>query len=149
MKSRILVALVGIPIVLAIILLTDEWEGGLPFTLLVGAVFTIAVLELYRMLRPNAPFVPAGMTAVALTPILTWAAGEPGMIAAMLVVLPLTMIFAQLSVERRDPAAALMSTLAPVLYVAPPAGLAVVLYNSSARGPYFVLLLLVAIWVND
>lgn len=149
MRSRIFVAAIGIPLVLAIILLTDRWYGGLAFTAFVCAAFTLAVLELYAMLRPMGPYVPAGMVAVAMAALLAWAGGEPGVFAAMLVCLPLTMVFAGLSTPRADPAASIVATLAPVLYVAPAAGLAVVVYTSTVRGPYFILLILTAVWIND
>jgi len=146
-KSRIIVALIGVPVVLACLLL-DVADGAL-FAALVCAAFTLAVLEFYGMMRPYGPFVPAGMVAVALAPVFAWRAGEPGIMGAMLVVLPLTMVFAQLSVPRREPAVSMMATLAGVLYVAPAAGLAIVIHTSTGRGPYFVLMILAAIWVND
>jgi phosphatidate cytidylyltransferase len=106
------------------------------------------VLEFLQMSRSYRPFVPAALLAVALAPILAWKAGEPGIFAALLIALPLIMVFASLSVDRRDPAGAIMSTMAAVVFIAPAAGLAVVI-RSSADGFDLILLMLAGIWVND
>jgi phosphatidate cytidylyltransferase len=66
----------------------------------------------------------------------------------MLLVLPLTMVFQSLSVPREDPGGALIATLAPVLYIAPAAGLAVIL-RDSPHGVGLVFITLVGVWVND
>lgn len=146
MKSRLIVAAILIPAVF--VLTFSSWQHHLLFALLVAAAMSLAMLEFYELVREYRPYVPAGLAAVALTPVLAWRANEPGIFAAMLAAVPLIMIFALFSVERRNPAASLVATLAGVAYIAPAAGLAMVL-RSSPHGLALVVLLLLAIWAND
>lgn len=146
MKSRLIVAAIGIPIVY--LLLWIEWNRSLLFAVLVAIAVSIAVLEFYEMMREYRPYVPAGLLAVGLTPLLAWRGFEPGIFAGMLIAIPLTMIFALLSAERQDQAASVAMTLCGVGYIAIAGGLIVVL-RASPHGFDLVLLMLAGIWATD
>lgn len=146
MRSRILYAAILIPVVY--LLLWAPYINFLPFALGVSVATTIAVLELYAMFRRYRPFVPAGMLAVAATPILAWKAFEPAIFAAFIIAIPLTLVFASLSSRRDDPAISVMATLTGVAYIVPAAGLVVAL-RVQPHGFGLVLLMLAGVWAND
>ncbi|MBC7644091.1 MAG: phosphatidate cytidylyltransferase [Thermoleophilia bacterium] len=146
MKNRVAVAAVLLPIVY--LALWVPWQHQLLFAILVTVVVLIATLELMVMLRPLKPFVPAAAIAVGLVPIACWRAGEPGAFIALVLVIPLTIIFLSLSVEREEPLGAILATMMPVAYIAPPAALLVAL-RQSPEGFGLVIVMLLGIWAND
>lgn len=146
MKSRLIVAAIGVPL-LYLVLLSGAADH-LALAVLLSAAMGIAALELCQMLRPLAPFVPAAFVPVALTPLLAWQLGEVGIMLAILSSIPLLMVFQGLSVQRDEPLAAITATLMPVMYLAPPAGLAVVLRQAEA-GFGLLTLLIAAVFLND
>lgn len=147
MRSRLLVAAIGIPIILAAIFL--RWQSGLAFALLVCAISVLALNELYQMTRQQQPFVPAGLLAGGMIPVLVWAMGVPGVFVGMVAAIPLTMIFLLLSVERRNALAAIAITLMGVMYIGIFAGLAVDLHSSAEHGQWLIVLLLAGVWLTD
>ncbi|MCW2928938.1 MAG: phosphatidate cytidylyltransferase [Thermoleophilia bacterium] len=146
MKSRLIVAAIGVPI-LYLVLWSSFADSLLLAILLAGAV-GIAALELCQMLRPQAPFVPAAFVPVGLAPLLAWQLSEPGIFLAMLAAVPLLMTFQGISVERAEPITSILATLMPVAYLAPAAGLAVVL-RQSEHGFGILTLLIASVFLND
>lgn len=146
MKSRLLVAAIGVPILYLVVL--SDFADNLALALLLAAVCGVAVLELCQMLRPLGPYVPAVLAPVALSPLLAWRLGEVGIFLAILATIPLLMAFQGLSVEREQPLVSILATLGPVAYVAPAAGLAVVIRQSEA-GFDLLVLLIAAVFIND
>jgi len=146
MKNRVVVAAVLLPIVY--LALWAPWHHQLLFAVLITVAVVIATLELMAMFRPLKPFVPAAVIAVGLVPIVCWRAGEPGAFISMVVVVPLTIIFLSLSVERAEPLPSILATLMPVAYIGPPAALLVAL-RQSPEGFGLVLVMLFGIWAND
>lgn len=146
MRNRIAVAAIGVPL-LYLVLLSNLAEHLL-LALVIAVACGIAALELCQMLRRLGPWVPAAFVPVFLSPLLAWQLGEPGIFLAMLSTMPLLMAFRGLSVPREDPLVAIVSTLMPVLYIAPAAGLAVIL--RQAEGGFGLLTLLIAaVFAND
>jgi phosphatidate cytidylyltransferase len=111
-------------------------------------IAALAALELCRMLRPLAPWVPAAAAPIALTPMLTWQLGEVGIMLAIFSSIPLLMAFQGLSVERREPIAAIAATLMPIAWLTPALGLIIVLRQSES-GFGLVALLIAAVFLND
>lgn len=146
MKSRVLVALVGVPIVY--LLTWTPWRDAFLFALLVAVATVIAASEMCSISKAHKPYVPAVLLPVALGPLLTWKLGEPGLMLALIATIPLTLAFQGLSVVRRDPLPAINATLAAVAYVALPAG-AMVLLRTSAHGFGLILILLGGVWLTD
>jgi phosphatidate cytidylyltransferase len=146
MKSRLIVAAIGIPL-LYLVLLSDT-ANQLALALVLTVAIGIAALELCQMLRPIGPYVPAAFIPITLTPLLAWQMGEVGIFLAMLSSIPLLMAFQGLSVEREQPLVAITATLMPVAYLAPPAGLAVIVRQSEA-GFGLLTLLIAAVFLND
>jgi len=145
-KNRILVALIGVPLLYLVIL--SSWHGNVVLALTITAAFAIAALELSAMLRPLGPYVPAALVPVALAPLLSWKLAEVGIVLAMLTCIPLIMVFQGFSAERKNPLAAIVATLAPVAYLAPVGGLVIILRQSEA-GFDLLLLLIAAVFLND
>ena len=137
MKSRLIVAAIGVPL-LYLVLLSDH-ANNLAIALLLAVACGIAALELTQMLRPLAPYVPATFAAIVLSPLLAWQLGEVGIVLAMLASIPLLMVFQGLSVPRDEPLPAILATLMPVL--APlAAGYAVARWTGLSARPLAVLL---------
>lgn len=146
MKSRITYAAILIPIVY--LLLWAPFADNVLFALGVSVVGSIALLEFYAMHRPMRPYVPAGLLPVIITPLLAWKAHEQAIFGALVIVVPLILIFASLSVERAQPSSSIMVTLAGVAYIAPAMGLLVAL-RGTPHGFGLVLLMLFGVWAND
>lgn len=146
MKSRLIVAAIGVPLLYLVLL--SSTADHLVLALVLSIALGIATLELCQMLRPLAPFVPAAFVPVTLTPLLAWQLGEVGIFLAMLSSIPLLMVFQGLSVEREQPLVAIVATLMPVMYLAPPAGLAIILRQAEA-GFGLLTLLIAAVFLND
>jgi phosphatidate cytidylyltransferase len=145
-KSRLIVAAIGIPILYLVLL--SGFADHVALALALSVALAIAALELCQMLRPLGPWVPAAFVPVALTPLLAWQLGEVGIFLAMLASIPLLMVFQGLSVPRDQPLVAIVATLMPIMYLAPPAGLAMVLRQAEA-GFGLVTLLIAAVFIND
>lgn len=146
MKSRLIVAAVGIPLLYLVLL--SGFADHLNFAAALSAALSIAALELCQMLRPLAPFVPATLVTVMVAPLLAWQLGEAGIVLAVISSIPLLMIFHGLSVERSRPLDSIVSTLMPVMYLAIPGGLAIILRQSEA-GFGLVTLLIASVFIND
>ncbi|MCW2925014.1 MAG: phosphatidate cytidylyltransferase [Thermoleophilia bacterium] len=146
MRSRLIVAAIGVPLLYLVLLSSAADNIALVVTLAVAC--GIACLELCVMLRPVGPYVPAALAPVVLSPLLAWQLGEVGIFLAMMSTVPLVLAFQGLSVEREQPLVAILATMAPVLYIAPPAGLAVILRQSEA-GFGLLTLLIASVFLND
>lgn len=146
MKSRLIVAAIGVPILYLVLYSSAADSLALALTLAIAC--GIATLELCQMLRRYRPYVPAALASVVLSPLLAWQLGEVGIFLAMLASIPLLMVFQGLSVDREDPLAAILATLAPVAYIAPPAGLALVVRQAES-GFGIVTLFIAAVFLND
>lgn len=146
MRSRILVAVIGLPLLYVALLL--EWRDQLVFALLVTAAMALAMLEACTLLRRLHPFVPASLACAVLAPLLAWRIEEPGLLLALVPLLPLTLAFHGLSAERPDPLASIMATFAPVAWILPAAGLVVVL-RDAPEGFGLVTLLIASVFIND
>ncbi len=146
MMSRVAVALVGVPILYGVLL--SGHADSLALVLLLALACGIATLELCQMLRPLGPYVPATLGSVVLSPLLAWQLGEVGIFLAILAAIPLLMVFQGLSVPREQPLVAIMATLMPVMYIAPPAGLVIVM-RQAEFGFSIVTLLIASVFLND
>lgn len=146
MKSRILVAVIGIPILYLAVL--SGFREHIVFAVLVAVACGVAALELSQMLRPLAPFVPAAFVPVALSPLFAWQLAEVGIVLATLTAIPLVLVFQGISVPREQPLAAIASTFLSVAWIAPAAGLVVIIRQAEA-GFDLVLLLIASVFLND
>lgn len=146
MKSRILVAAIGVPLLYLVIL--SKFHNNLIFAIGVSVACAIASLELSVMLRPMAPWVPVSLISAALAPMLAWRMGEVGIFLAVLVSIPLILTFQGLSVDREKPLTAICATMLSVAWITPAAGLIVVLRQAEA-GFDLVIVLIACVFLND
>ncbi|HEX5415344.1 MAG TPA: phosphatidate cytidylyltransferase [Chloroflexota bacterium] len=154
--SRLLTALVGIPIILGLV-----WLGGWPFAVTAAIVAALAAGEASRALngashagRASLAFPMVGAAALALV----GGVGTSAILAAIAVVLLITICCALIPV----PTVAWTSQLAAVLYVGLPLSLLVLLRSGiplsgsvlvggllADRGMAWVLLILTTVWAVD
>jgi phosphatidate cytidylyltransferase len=145
-KSRLLVAAFGIPVVY--LATWSEWNRSVFFTLLVIVAITLALSEFYGMVRPYKPYVAAGLLGGIAMPFLAWQAGETGLLAGLVATVPLTLIFYGISAERKDTLAAVAMTLMGVGYISI-AGSVIVLLRQYEHGFGLILILLAGTWMTD
>ncbi len=145
-RSRVVVALIGIPLVYVVTVL--EFAGNLLFALTVGLVSLIALAEFYSIARRHRPYVPAGLLVAIVTPLLTWRAFEAGLLIGLMLTIPLTLIFLSLSVRRDDQLAAVAVTFFGVMWIVLGAALILNL-RLKPNGLELVFLLLVGTWLTD
>jgi phosphatidate cytidylyltransferase len=146
MKNRLLVAAIGVPLLYLVIY--SDFREHIALALAVSAACTIAALELTVMLRPMGPWVPASFVPVLLSPLFAWKLSEVGIFLAMLSAIPLLLAFQGLSVQREQPLHAITATMLPVAWIAPAAGLLVILRQAEA-GFDLVILLIASVFLND
>ncbi len=166
--NRLLVAVIGIPLVFALI-----WAGGVFFFLLIALISAMAQYEFYKLIeqKGNKPLVLWGITAGILILFATnwsssaWFTMLPLLMLIILMTLTISIFFAE-----KESISAITSTLAGVFYV--PLSLSTILFimndkypepfsadifNSqqisnqylSVEGFEFIVSILVAIWACD
>jgi len=160
LKQRVLVALIGIPVVLAAL-----WVGGWVFGGLIAAAAVLATGELYRLAaaRGIEPYGATGMAASGAIVLVSAALPSPSEAApaVLAVLVALTLVTLAVSVLRwptREPLTSVAVTILGAVYVGCTLAFAVFLRATSARAPEqanlgaalgFVLLPLLATWVGD
>ena len=161
LKQRVLVALIGIPAVLA-----GLWAGGWVFGGLVAVVAVLATGELYGLAaaRGIEPYGATGMAASGAIVLVSASLPSPSEAApavlAVLVALTLVTLAASVWLRwpAREPLTSVAVTILGAVYVGCTLAFAVFLRATSARAPEqanlgaalgFVLLPLLATWVGD
>ncbi len=150
---RVLTAIVGIPIVLALL-----WFGGWVLFAGLAVIITLAIYELHRMLVGDGKH-PLSVLSLALSFVFLLAAQVPASWRYLLVAgglsLSLLLTFSWLLVVRRTLEGSLIDwalTMALPLYVGWPLSAFLLLRGSQmapSAGFWWVLLVLVGVWVFD
>ena len=104
--SRILVAVVGLPVVLYLV-----WLGGGWLFALAALAATAALHELFAMARPLRPLVLAGYLGAVLTILGAWLGGTDWMAAGFLSTLGLAFLFKGVSETRQSLTVAVAATV--------------------------------------
>ncbi len=161
LKQRVLVALIGIPAVLAAL-----WVGGWVFGGLIAAAAVLATGELYGLAaaRGIEPYGAIGMAASGAIVLVSASLPSPSEAApaVLAVLVALTLVTLAMSVwlrwPAREPLTSVAVTILGAVYVGCTLAFAVFLRATSARAPEqanlgaalgFVLLPLLATWVGD
>lgn len=146
MKNRLIVAaflIVGLYLVLL-----SGFAEHIVWAMAVSVACAIAAHEMCNLTASKQPFVPAVLAGAILSPLLAWAYAEIGIFLAIATCIPLIVLFHSISVPREDPLASILVTMANVMYIAIPAGLAVILRQTEA-GFDLVLLMCACVFAND
>ena len=104
--SRILVAIVGLPLVLYVV-----WLGGGWLFALAAVAATLALHEFFGIARPLRPLVLAGYTGASLALLGAWLGGPLWMTAGFLVTLPLAFVLKGISQTRQSLTVAVATTV--------------------------------------
>ena len=142
--SRVLVAIVALPVVLGLVWLGGWWIWGL------GAVVAVLGLhEYFTMTRPLRPLVLAGY-AGALTVLLgVELGGVPWMLGGFLATLALAFVVQGLTGSRSSATVALASTMLGVAWIALGIGHVLLLRDVEIHGQLAVFTVLLAVFAAD
>jgi phosphatidate cytidylyltransferase len=142
--SRVLIAVIGVPIVLGIVYLGGWWLFGL---VLFAAV--VALHELYAMARGLRPLVLAGYAGALATLLGAQLGGAAWMVGGFMLTLVLAFLFYGIA-ETRQPATVTMSaTVLGVAWIALGLGYAMLLRDIPEHGRLAAFTVLIAVWADD
>jgi phosphatidate cytidylyltransferase len=110
--SRIVVAVVGLPLVLYVV-----WLGGGWLFALAAIAAVIALHEFFWIARPLRPLVLAGYTGASLALLGAWLGGPLWMTAGFLVTLPLAFVLKGISQTRQSLTVAVATTVLGAAWV--------------------------------
>jgi phosphatidate cytidylyltransferase len=142
--SRILVAVIGLPIVLGAVYLGGWWLVAL---VAVGAV--VALHEFWLLARPLAPLAPAGYVGGILALVgaelggIGWGAG------GVLLTFPLAFVLKAISEARAAATIAISGTVMGAAWIGGGLGFLILLRDLPGHGRLAALTVLIAVWAGD
>ena len=142
--SRILVAVVGLPVVLGLV-----WLGGWWLWVLAVAVGLIALHEFYVMARPLRPLVLAGYTGLVLTLLGEQLGGTIWMLGGFLTTLALAFLLKGISETRQSLTVAVATTVAGTAWIAFGLASLLLLREIPEHGRLAVFAVLLAVFAAD
>jgi phosphatidate cytidylyltransferase len=142
--SRILVAIVLLPVVLYLVWLGGWWLTGLA---IVGAL--LALHELYVMGRSLRPLVLAGYAAAVLTLVGAESGGFAWMIGGALTALPLAFVLYGVAETRQSATVAIGTTVLGVVWIALGLGHLVLLRDLPEHGRLALFTVLLAVFADS
>lgn len=148
--TRILVSIVGIPVVLGAI-----WGGGVFFALLVAVIATIAVLEFYRMSR-SVQVHPQSFIGVAgvLLVVTMFLLGSDSMVLPVIILLLIMTLILEVFTLQEDPLTGTAVTILGVLYIGVFLGTLIAIRENSTLGSdqtrmIFIAAVFIGVWICD
>jgi phosphatidate cytidylyltransferase len=142
--SRILVAVVGLPVVLGLV-----WLGGWWLWVLAAAAGLIALHEFYVMARPLRPLVLAGYTGLVLTLLGEQLGGTIWMLGGFLTTLAFAFLLKGISETRQSLTVAVATTVAGTAWIAFGLAFLLLLRDIPAHGRLAVFTVLLAVFAAD
>jgi phosphatidate cytidylyltransferase len=142
--SRILVAVVGLPVVLGLV-----WLGGWWLWVLAVAAGLIALHEFYAIARPLRPLVPAGYTGLVLTLLGAQVGGTIWMLGGFLTTLALAFLLKGISETRQSLTVAVATTVVGVGWIAFGLSFVLLLRGIAEHGRLAVFTVLLAVFAAD
>jgi phosphatidate cytidylyltransferase len=141
--SRILVAVVAIPVVLGAVYVGGAWLLAL---LAVAAV--LALHEFWLLAKPLAPLAPAGYAGALLALVGAERGGVEWMVGGILVALPLAFLLKGVSAARPAPTASISATVMGTVWIG--CGLAfAILLRDVPHGRLAAFTVVIAVWAGD
>ena len=142
--SRILVAVVGLPVVLGVV-----WLGGWWLCLLALVAGVIALHELYVMARPLRPLALAGYCGLALTLLGAQLGGPVWMLGGFLTTLAFAFLLKGVSETRQSLTVAVATTMLGVAWVGLGLGYLMLLRGLPEHGRLAIFTVLLAVFGAD
>ena len=142
--SRIVVAIVGLPIVLGVVYLGGWWV----FAMATFAAF-VALHEFWLLARPLAPLAPAGYVGAALALVGAELGGVPWLVGGLLTSFVLAFILNAISEARAAATIAISATVMGAVWVGGGLAFLILLRELPAHGRLAAFTILLAVWAGD
>ena len=142
--SRIVVAIVGLPIVLGVVYLGGWWM----FALATLAAF-VALHEFWLLARPLAPLAPAGYVGAALALVGAELGGVDWMVGGLLTTFVLAFILKAISEARAAATIAISATVMGAVWIGGGLAFLILLRELPAHGRLAAFTVLLAVWAGD
>jgi phosphatidate cytidylyltransferase len=142
--SRILVALVGLPVVLGLV-----WLGGWWLFALIALAGVIALHEYFTVIRPVRPLTPAGYTGAALALVGAEVGGPDWVLAGLLATLPIALILKGLGDTRASATAAIGATTLGAVWIGGGLAHALLVRDIPVHGQLAAFTVLLAVFAGD
>ena len=142
--SRILVAIVLLPVVLGLVYLGGWWVFGLA-----AVAALLALHEFWLMARVHAPLALAGYVGAGLALVGAELGGVQWMVGGALATLPLAFCLKVLSRARQAPTTAVATTMLGVVWIGLGLGFLILLRNLPDNGRLALFTVLIAVWAGD
>ncbi len=142
--SRIAVALVGLPAVLAIV-----WGGGWWLFGLAAVAAFVALDEFWRMTRPLRPLVVAGYCGAALALVGAEVGGVDWLLGGFLATFPLAFVLKGIAETQTTTTQTVGTTMLGAGWVGLGLGFLPLLRDLPEHGTLLLFTVLLAVWAND
>jgi phosphatidate cytidylyltransferase len=142
--SRVLVALVGLPVVLGAVYLGGWWLFAL-----VAVAALVALHEFWLLARPLAPLAPAGYIGAILALVGAELGGIGWGVGGVLLTFPLAFVLKAISGARTAATIAISGTLMGAAWVGGGLGFLILLRDLPEHGRLAALTVLLAVWAGD
>jgi phosphatidate cytidylyltransferase len=142
--SRIVVALILMPVVLGVVYLGGWWLFAL-----VAVAAAVSLHEYWLMARTLAPLAPAGYVGAGLALVGAQLSGVDWMLAGALTTFALAFLLKAISAARAAPTAAVSSTLMGALWIGGGLAFLLLLRGLPEHGRLALYTVLIAVWAGD
>jgi phosphatidate cytidylyltransferase len=142
--SRIVVALILMPVVLGVV-----YVGGWWLFALVAVAAAVSLHEYWLMARTLAPLAPAGYVGAGLALVGAQLSGVDWMLAGALTTFALAFLLKAISAARAAPTAAVSSTLMGALWIGGGLAFLLLLRGLPEHGRLALYTVLIAVWAGD
>jgi phosphatidate cytidylyltransferase len=142
--SRILVAVIGLPVVLGLV-----WLGGWWLWALAVGAGLIALHEFYGMARPLRPLVPAGYAGLVLTLLGVQLGGTVWMVSGFLAAFAFAFLLKGISETRQSLTVAVATTLLGVAWVGFGLSFVVLMRDIPRHGRLALFAVLISVFAAD
>ena len=144
LASRVLVALIGLPLVLLIV-----WLGGWWLFALAAVVGVLALHEFYAMTRPLRPIVIAGYLGLVLTLLAAQAGGFAWIAGALFATVALAFLLKGLADTKQSATVAVGGTVLGVIWIGLGLVALLALRELPEHGRLAAFTVLLAVWAGD
>jgi phosphatidate cytidylyltransferase len=142
--SRIVVALILMPVVLGVV-----YVGGWWLFALVAVAAAVSLHEYWLMARTLAPLAPAGYVGAGLALVGAQLSGVDWMLAGALTTFALAFLLKAISAARAAPTAAVSSTVMGALWIGGGLAFLLLLRGLPEHGRLALYTVLIAVWAGD